>query len=150
MGSIRTTNGKLFFDFRYKGVRCREYTTLNDSKSNNLQMTKIMSRIEDEITNEQFDYCRHFPNSKMVEKFNGGPTSSLIEKKSTVPHPLMQDQPLSSPIFETFANTWFDEMKISWRRSYIVTIRLTLDKYLIAEFGERLVHSNLVKHNLNV
>ena len=142
MGSIRTTSGKLFFDFRYKGIRCREYTTLIDSKSNTLQMNKIMSRIEDDIVTGNFEYAKYFPSSKMVGKLNSGPISSLIEKGAALPL-IAQNQEINSILFKTFANTWFDEMKISWRRSYIATMRLTLDKYLIAEFGGRMVHSIL-------
>ena len=36
MGSIRARpqNGKLFFDFRYRGQRCREQTVLDDTPVN--------------------------------------------------------------------------------------------------------------------
>ncbi|MBS3895770.1 MAG: DUF3596 domain-containing protein [Xanthomonadaceae bacterium] len=30
MSSIRVHGGCLFFDFRYRGIRCREYTKLTD------------------------------------------------------------------------------------------------------------------------
>ena len=34
MASIRSRNQKLFFDFYYQGIRCREQTSLNDTKLN--------------------------------------------------------------------------------------------------------------------
>jgi integrase len=144
MGSVRTRsdNGYLFFDFRYMGKRYREQTLLNDTKVNRKKMEALLQKIEDEISMGIFNYLRYFPDGKMVEKLYGGPISSLIEKRATLPL-LAQNQEINSILFETFANTWFDEMKISWRRSYIATMRLTLDKYLIAEFGGRMVHSIL-------
>ena len=41
-----------------------------------------------------------------------------------------------TPLFEGFANTWFEEMLIQWRKSHQSKIRMTLDKYLIPRFGE--------------
>ena len=107
MGSIRLRpdNGNLFFDFHYLGKRCREQTSLKDTRANRKLTEAALEKIEADIVSSNFEYAKYFPNSKMVEKFNGGPITSLIEKKSTVTHPLMQNQPLSSPIFETFANT---------------------------------------------
>jgi len=44
MGSIRVlgTTQKLFFDFREKNKRCREYTDLCDSPANRKNMEKIL------------------------------------------------------------------------------------------------------------
>ena len=37
MAKVNSRNGQLFFDFRYLGVRCREYTKLpDDAKSRKL------------------------------------------------------------------------------------------------------------------
>ena len=41
-----------------------------------------------------------------------------------------------TPIFEGFANTWFEEMLIQWRKSHQSKIRMTLNNYLIPRFGE--------------
>ena len=73
MGSVRVREStqKLFFDFKYRGKRCREQTALDDT-----------------------------------------------------------------PLFSEFSQTWLDEMRIQWRRSYIATIEGTLENYLIPEFGE--------------
>lgn len=70
MASIRarTDSGLLFFDFRYKGTRCREQTTLEDSKSNRAKMEKILKKIEEDIEANNFDYRSYFPNSKLAEK----------------------------------------------------------------------------------
>ena len=55
MGSIRSRSGKLFFDFRYRGVRCREQTKLSDTPANRKRVTNILERIEAEILVGTFD-----------------------------------------------------------------------------------------------
>jgi integrase len=46
MGAIRTTSsGYLYFDFRHRGVRCREYTTLKDSPANRKKMEQVLARV---------------------------------------------------------------------------------------------------------
>ena len=70
MGSIRATNGKLFWDFRYKGQRCREYTLLNDTLENRRTMQKVLRRIEKEIEAGAFDYRKTFPTSKHAANFD--------------------------------------------------------------------------------
>jgi integrase len=43
MGSIRSTREKLAFDFRYRGVRCREQSQLVDTKYNRKRLDKILN-----------------------------------------------------------------------------------------------------------
>lgn len=50
MASINVRNGLLFFDFRYKGQRCRECTKLTDTSVHRKRMETILARIEAEIT----------------------------------------------------------------------------------------------------
>jgi integrase len=69
MGTVNTRNGLLFFDFRYRGVRCREYTKLLDNTANAKRGKMIMERIEAEIILGSFSYEEYFPNSKLVTKF---------------------------------------------------------------------------------
>jgi integrase len=51
MGSVRARkeNGFLFFDYRYKGTRCREQTILPDGKENRRRMEKVLKKLEAEI-----------------------------------------------------------------------------------------------------
>lgn len=51
MGSIRkhSQTGALFFDFRYQGFRCREYTALPDSATNRKKMQKMVDAIDESI-----------------------------------------------------------------------------------------------------
>ena len=47
MGSIRkhSQTGFLFFDFRYQGVRCREYTALPETALNKKKLEKVLSAV---------------------------------------------------------------------------------------------------------
>ena len=72
---VYARRGKLFFDFSYLGIRCREYTKLNDSPANKRRVESIMDRIEAEKLLGTFEYANYFPNSKRLEKFR------VIEQK---------------------------------------------------------------------
>jgi len=138
MGSIRKRNdtNMLFFDFQYRDQRCREYSLLVDTQANRKQMEKALARIESEIKLGTFDYGRFFPNSPMAVKFQiKKQNGSRITNKDHMPAELAETKP-QTPILRDFANEWYHEGEISWKRSYRATIRLTLDKYLIPKFGD--------------
>lgn len=126
MGSInaKAGTGTLFFDFRFRGKRCKEYTKLKDSPANRKKLKTILERIEAEITLGTFNYGEYFPNSKRAAEF-----TREMERVNVVQTGL--------PAFGDFAETWFSQMKIEWRESYSATVRGTLDSYLLPEFDER-------------
>lgn len=130
MGSIRARSDTkmLFFDFIFQMKRCREQTTLADTLENRKKMQKVMKQIEAEITLGIFDYSKYFPNSPMVQKFSKKQVESTSEEDSG-----------DIPRFENFAWEWFDENAISWKRSYKETLKVTLNRYLIPEFGQKVV-----------
>ncbi|MBP7179165.1 MAG: DUF3596 domain-containing protein [Moraxellaceae bacterium] len=69
MGNIRSQpSGKLYFDFRYLGKRCREITSLHDTEVNRKRLDPILRKIEAEILIGQFDYAKYFPTSKMLSQ----------------------------------------------------------------------------------
>lgn len=118
---VRKDTGLLFFDFRFHGVRCREYTTLPDTAANRKRMKVILKRIEAEIALGTFDYARSFPNSPNARRF--------------LPNLPQGDSGL--PTLEAFAKVWLAEKKVEWRESYIDTISGTLKGYVVPEFGEK-------------
>ncbi|MEY2342915.1 DUF3596 domain-containing protein [Acidithiobacillus sp. IBUN Pt1247-S3] len=134
MGSIRCrkSNNKLFFDFQYANVRCREQTTLSDSPANRKKMQKVLDRVEEEISLGTFDYAHYFPGSKVLEK--------LAEQhgQSRQSAHIQEDRD-QTPLFAEFAREWADEMRIQWRNTQIKTVANTLDKYLLPTFGEKRV-----------
>ncbi|MCK2088880.1 DUF3596 domain-containing protein [Thauera aromatica] len=140
MGSIRkhSQTGFLFFDFRYQGVRCREYTALPETAPNKKKLEKVLSAIEADIAAGTFDYRRFFPGSKNAAKFDpahGGMVGSATA--AVVALPSAAASVPSTPLFKDFAETWFAEKEVEWRRSYRTTIRRELDRALIPKFGEK-------------
>lgn len=134
MGSIRRldSRGTLFMDFRFAGERMREYTVLPDTPTNRKRLQKALDRIEAEIALGTFDYQKTF----------GKPLSSkpMTEVAGEASMPELQRQPSSrtgTPTFKAFADMWFSESEVSWRRSYRVTQRGSIDQYLIPYFGEK-------------
>lgn len=124
MASVRNNNGLLFFDFRFQGTRCREYTALDDTVANRKKMTKVLKKLEAEISLGSFNYAEFFPGSKNTKKFSG---AKARPKKVAGETPFLAD----------YAETWFEHMKIGWRRSHIATMRSTLDRHLIPYFGDK-------------
>jgi integrase len=126
MGSIRARNetGKLFFDFKFQNIRCREQTTLDDNKANRCKLQKVMDKIDAEITLGQFVYRNYFPNSNLAEKFD--------ELKARQ----RQLSPNSTPKFKQFAQEWYDEVEVGWRHSHKITVLRLLNGRIMEWFGE--------------
>ncbi|PKO43535.1 MAG: site-specific integrase [Betaproteobacteria bacterium HGW-Betaproteobacteria-22] len=149
MASIRarTDSGLLFFDFRYKGTRCREQTALEDNKTNRAKMEKILKKIEEDIEANNFDYRRYFPNSKLAEKFDSlqaiRSKISLATQQAFAASPVVMD----APLFSDFAEQWFIEFSVGWRRTYISTVRQIIDSRLIPAFGNKAV-SNIRREDI--
>lgn len=65
MSNVRARkDGRLFFDFYYRGVRCRELTSLPDTPDNRRKMERALRVIDVEIANGTFDYARTFPGGR--------------------------------------------------------------------------------------
>ncbi len=137
MGSIRclASKGTLFMDFRSGGERLREYTTLPDNATNRKRLQKALDRIESEIALGTFDYVKTF----------GKPLSSIEADEAIKPNgkPLsvQAGSSQSNPSLKDFAEQWYSESEITWRRSYRITQRGALDKYIIPTFGDKTVSS---------
>lgn len=148
MASIRTRkdNGLLFFDFRYQGKRYREQTLLNDTKSNRKKMDEVLIKIENDIANDVFDYNKYFPKANSINHASqqsdiASSMASTLPASQSIAGNHGQAIVQSTPIFKDFAEKWFDECKIGWRRSYKQTMRDTIDKHLLPYFGEKIVSS---------
>ena len=131
MGNIvaRPETGKLFFDFRYRNKRCREQTALDDTPANRRKLEGILKKIEAEITLGSFEYARYFPGSSNARKFSEADAPKAMAMRYT------------TPLFSDFADTWFAEMQVQWRRSHSDTVATTLRGHLKPEFGDKEVGS---------
>ncbi len=68
MASINVSaKGKLYFDFQYQNLRCREYTKLSDTPDNRRKVKPILKRLEAEIEIGTFNYEAYFPTSKRLK-----------------------------------------------------------------------------------
>lgn len=132
MGSIRVRpeTGALFMDFKYLGKRLREQTTLPDTPANRKRLQKALDRIEAEIATGTFDYQKTFGKSLPVNALTAA-------TRRTEPLPEVPSNAKATPAFRDFANQWYAETEITWRRSYRITQRGGLDKYLIPHFGDK-------------
>jgi integrase len=66
---VRGKHGRLFLDFRWRGVRCREFTELTDTSENRRRCAASLKIIKGEITLGTFDYRRHFPHGTRLATF---------------------------------------------------------------------------------
>ena len=128
MASIRSRRGKLFVDFRYMNMRCRETTNLTDTPANRKKLAKIIEKMEAEITLGIFDYAVYFPKSERAQEM-----VALADRAEACIS--------RNPTFKEFSETFFEERKIEWRPSYRQKIQIILDKYLLPEFGGKAVHA---------
>jgi len=130
MASVRTRkeSGKLFFDFKLFGIRCREQTTLDDTRENRKKLEVIAKKIEASITLGQFNYADYFPTSPMVAKF---------ENRSEHIKSLHSGQVV--PTVSKFKEQWFDEMMPTWRHSYHSSIVSIFECHILPAFGEKVV-----------
>jgi integrase len=71
------TSGVLYYDFFYKGVRCKEYTRMSDTPGNRQRMEKTAQIIANEIELGTFDYLRHFSNGSRKHLFSGRPDGEI-------------------------------------------------------------------------
>lgn len=128
----RPENGLLYFDFNYKGKRCREQTTLKDTPANRLQMEKVLKKIDAEITLDQFDYLSYFPNSKKGRQFAG------IKDEKPI---LKQLQSSEIPYFEAFANLWLMENRVRWRIATFEMQEGLLRCHILPRFGTQPINT---------
>ena len=63
---VRKETGLLFFDFRFRGQRCREQTMLQDTPANRKRLEKALAKIEADIAAGTFDYSATFPGSRNI------------------------------------------------------------------------------------
>jgi Arm DNA-binding domain len=66
---VRAKDGKLFFDFFWRGIRCKEYTGLADNAENRRLCERKMASVQGVIKRGLFDYRAHFPRGSRLPLF---------------------------------------------------------------------------------
>ena len=151
MGSIRTRKetNTLYIDFRYREVRCREQTTLTDTIAHRNRLKRLLKKIEKEIAAGTFSYRQYFPNSKRAELFEprvneiAAPTNEPVLQENTVIHTQASAVTVSTrqtPVFAAFADQWFKEKEIAWKRLYRQKVAIIINAHLVTRFKGRQIH----------
>jgi integrase len=66
---VRAKDDKLFFDFFWRGVRCKEYTGLADTVENRKICDRKIAAVDIAIERGTFDYRAHFPRGSRLHVF---------------------------------------------------------------------------------
>ncbi|MBX3701917.1 MAG: site-specific integrase, partial [Dokdonella sp.] len=133
MASVRARKdtGLLLIDFRYRGERCREQTLLADTPGNRERLQKLADRIQRAIGQGVFVYADFFPAS---------PRAKAQGSKST-PSPDAASPASAStkelPTFRDFAEIWFAESRVRWRKRHCQSMRDTLDRIFFPVLGDK-------------
>ena len=139
MGSVNSRGSKLYLDFRYCGIRCREQTLLTDTAANIRKLTKLMNQIDADIRLGCFVYSEYFPESKNATKFVKADIQSRRKKEELLGAYKTASkglQGITSISFEEFAHEWFAENEVRWKTSYVNSMKIYLFSYLVNEFGD--------------
>lgn len=139
----RSDSNNLYFDFSYQGSRCREQTMLKDSKENRAKLEAVAKKIDASITLNQFNYADYFPNSKMVKKF--------VDRAVRVEQLTVAAE---APTVEEFMVVWFEEMKPTWRASYVNGITSIFNGHVLPAFAKqgvsRITKAQLLQFRANL
>lgn len=135
--NVRKDTGKLYFDFRYQGVRCRETSALDDCPANRKNMEAILKKIQAAITLGQFNYADFFPSSTMITRFE------QLKQRLEVHHASLE----GVPTVEEFKKLWFEEMLPTWRSSYVKSVKSIFASHIIPSFGDKVI-SHIAKADI--
>ncbi|WP_417500903.1 tyrosine-type recombinase/integrase [Marinobacter sp.] len=129
----RADTKKLFIDFRYQGIRCREQTLLSDTARNRKQLDTLIQRMEAKMLVGDFDYVEFFPGSKNLKKLED---AGVLFNKSDL---AFEQSESTTPRFPDFADQWFLESKIQWRNSHVRNVTSILESSLKPAFKSKRV-----------
>ena len=129
----RVDTKKLFIDFRYQGIRCREQTLLSDTARNRKQLETLIQRMEAKMLVGDFDYAEFFPGSKNLKKLED---AGVLPKNG---EGVLGQSESDTPLFTDFADQWFLESKIQWRNSHTRNVESILASSLKPAFKNKRV-----------
>ncbi len=136
MASIRqrVDTGNLFFDLRWGGKRIRAQTELPDTPEHRAKLEPKLQQVNAALKRGSFSLQVYFP-----ELVTAAPLVSLQEAPSMQGGLEKVAISTFTPLFTTFADQWFGEFKVGWRRTYITTVRGILDQHLLPRFGTGMI-----------
>lgn len=138
MGKVRERKetGKLYLDFMFEGLRCREQTALPNTAANRKKCEALLQKVEAKILLGEFEYAEFFPGSRNLEKLTKAGAMSAANGSSELAagSELEKDQ---TPLFPDFADQWLEENKIQWRASHQRNLVSILESSLKPAFQKK-------------
>ncbi|WP_447083599.1 Arm DNA-binding domain-containing protein, partial [Staphylococcus aureus] len=129
---------------------------LKDEPKNRKRLETLLKSIELDIKFGTFEYRRYFPESKLLKKIEALETQQY-QPASPMVSIRMANQPVRQaienissaghPTFAEFAEKFIVENESLWKRSNIRTKRDILEKWLVPQFGNRVI-SSITKQDL--
>lgn len=126
--SVRKDSKKLFFNFTYLGVRCREQTPLLDTTFNRKLLEKRLNTMQAEMLTGTFSFEKYFPKSKKLVEIQ------KIEQK-TYGEKVDVKEVNDTPLFSVFVAEWIEENKLAWRKSHLLNINSIVNKHYLPYLG---------------
>ena len=121
VASLRISRRRLFVDFYWKGVRCREWLGLVDSPPNRMTARRRVREIDGAIASRSFDYLAFFPEGAKRQLFAPPPAAS------------------APPKFGDHVRRWIENRKPWLTGGTEYDYRRIIEAHLVPHFGERLV-----------
>lgn len=110
----RKETGKLYFDFFYRGQRCREQTALDDTPINRKRTQEVLVRIEAEMTLGTFRYSKYFPHSANAARFDGAVEGGVFPVPATGAVAAARGP---TPTVAEFSRIFRRENSVLWRKN---------------------------------
>jgi integrase len=128
MASIQADKNRLLLNFMFKGIRCRPYLDLPDTKEGRARAKQVRIQVEGEISAGTFDYAARFPRDKKARTIFAPPPP---------PSP-----PAGPPTFDTFARAFLELQHPFGSEAHYVDRLSLLETHLIPFFGADRVMSD--------
>jgi len=135
MASVRESRGRLFLDYRVDGKRQRTYVKLPDTPVNRRYLQGVTKKVDATLATGG-DVPAMLAALGLLETEQ----HTIADVLLAPPQPLKPTATVSNtPSFSAFAEQWFGEFKVGWRKTYITTVRGILDRHLLPRFGPLLI-----------
>ncbi|MBK7614329.1 MAG: tyrosine-type recombinase/integrase [Burkholderiales bacterium] len=128
---MRQHRGRLLIDYREAGQRQRVYTKLEDNAANRAKLQRIADQVDAALSGTG-NVLAVLQQAGLLQVTAPTPPQVEAPAKASPEATVAQKY---SPQFSTFAELWFGEFKVGWRKTYITTVRGILDQHLLPRFG---------------
>lgn len=137
MASVRESRGRLFLDYRVDGKRQRVYVKLADTSAHREQLRRVAKEVDATLATSG-DPIALLARLGLLEDACGISVGTALQLPTIAAKVTVVSL---TPALSVFANQWFSEFKVSWRKTYITTVRGILDQHLLPRFGATAVGS---------